>query len=449
MSKALPFVVAAVLGGAALVPVYYATQHPTTELGAKADKNAAPVAKISYALGYEVAKQTPPELDTNSFITGFRDAHAQKPAAYTEEELQAAYVDFQKEIQQKQLNETKKAEATSNSFLAENAKKEGVKTTASGLQYKIIKEGTGKQPSSTSVVKVHYKGQLTDGKVFDSSYDRGEPIEFPLNQVIPGWTEGLQLMKEGGKATLYIPANLGYGEHVLSFILEEIMKKLSLILIASAIGTVQAAPTTLKSPQKEQLGYSYGYLMGKGNAETLKDLNIETFVQGLKDATQGKTASLSDEEMANVLNQYKKRLEAKQLIEFQELAQQNEQVGQAFLAENAKKADIITTKSGLQYQVLQEGKGKSPKATSMVKVNYEGRLLDGTVFDSSIARNHPAEFKLNQVISGWTEGVQTMKEGGKSRFFIPADLAYGDIGAGDGIGPNSTLIFDIELIEVK
>ncbi|SUU07452.1 FKBP-type peptidyl-prolyl cis-trans isomerase [Acinetobacter haemolyticus] len=211
MSKALPVIVAAILGGAALVPIYYATQHPATELGSKADKNAAPVAKISYALGYEVAKQTPPELETSAFITGFRDGHADKPAAYTEEELQAAYVEFQQEMQQKQIEESEKAEATSNTFLTENAKKEGVKTTDSGLQYKVTKEGTGKKPTETSVVKVHYKGQLTDGKVFDSSYDRGEPIEFPLNQVIPGWTEGLQLMKEGGKATFYIPANLGYG----------------------------------------------------------------------------------------------------------------------------------------------------------------------------------------------------------------------------------------------
>ncbi|MFX8627787.1 FKBP-type peptidyl-prolyl cis-trans isomerase, partial [Acinetobacter baumannii] len=109
---------------------------------------------------------------------------------------------------------------------------------------------------------------------------------------------------------------------------------------------------------------------------------------------------------------------------------------------------VITTKSGLQYQVLKEGSGKTPKATSRVKVNYEGRLLDGTVFDSSIARNHPVDFQLNQVIAGWTEGLQTIKEGGKTRFFIPAKLAYGEVGAGDSIGPNSTLIFDIELLQV-
>ncbi|WP_035338810.1 FKBP-type peptidyl-prolyl cis-trans isomerase [Acinetobacter junii] len=227
------------------------------------------------------------------------------------------------------------------------------------------------------------------------------------------------------------------------------MKKLTLTLITLMIGTVQAAPITLKSPQKDQLGYSYGYLMGKGNTETLKDLNIETFVLGLEDAIKGKPATLSDEQMATVLNQYKKRLEAKQLVEFQEQAEKNAQEGKKFLAENAKKSDIITTKSGLQYQILQQGTGKSPKLTSTVKVNYEGRLIDGTVFDSSIARNHPVEFKLNQVISGWTEGVQTMKEGGKSRFFVPSNLAYGDVGAGDAIGPNSTLIFDIELLEVR
>lgn len=236
---------------------------------------------------------------------------------------------------------------------------------------------------------------------------------------------------------------------MLSFILEERMKKLTLTLITLMIGTVQAAPITLKSPQKDQLGYSYGYLMGKGNTETLKDLNIETFVLGLEDAIKGKPATLSDEQMATVLNQYKKRLEAKQLVEFQEQAEKNAQEGKKFLAENAKKSDIITTKSGLQYQILQQGAGKSPKLTSTVKVNYEGRLIDGTVFDSSIARNHPVEFKLNQVISGWTEGVQTMKEGGKSRFFVPSNLAYGDVGAGDAIGPNSTLIFDIELLEVR
>jgi len=211
MSKALPIAVAVLLGGAALVPVYYATQNPAAQTS-KASKDASAVSKISYALGYEVAHQTPPELDINSFVTGVREGHARTEPAYTEEELQAAYEQFQKEMQQKQLDSTKQAQASSDSFLTENAKKAGVKTTASGLQYLVTKEGTGKQPAASSIVKVHYTGKLVDGTVFDSSVERGEPIEFPLNQVIPGWTEGLQLMKEGGKATLYIPSQLGYGE---------------------------------------------------------------------------------------------------------------------------------------------------------------------------------------------------------------------------------------------
>ncbi|MDQ9022762.1 FKBP-type peptidyl-prolyl cis-trans isomerase [Acinetobacter sichuanensis] len=212
MSKALPIAVAVLLGGAALVPVYYATQHPVDVNKSSISKTAKPVEKISYALGYEVASQTPAEVDVDTFISGIRDAHAKKERLFTDEELQVAYTEFQKEVQAKQLADAKASVSQSDNFLAENAKKEGVKTTASGLQYKITKQGDGKAPTAESVVTVHYKGQLLDGKVFDSSYDRGEPIEFPLNQVIPGWTEGLQLMKEGGKATLYIPSKLAYGE---------------------------------------------------------------------------------------------------------------------------------------------------------------------------------------------------------------------------------------------
>jgi FKBP-type peptidyl-prolyl cis-trans isomerase FklB len=228
------------------------------------------------------------------------------------------------------------------------------------------------------------------------------------------------------------------------------MKKIGLIIATStmSLSVFAATPITNKSPAKEQFSYSYGYLMGRNNTDALTDLNLDIFYQGLQEGAQSKTARLTDEEMAKAINDYKKTLEAKQLVEFQKTGQLNTQAGTAFLADNAKKTGVITTKSGLQYQILKEGNGQKPKATSRVKVNYEGRLLDGTVFDSSIARNHPVEFQLSQVIAGWTEGLQTMKEGGKTRFFIPANLAYGEVGAGDTIGPNSTLIFDIELLQV-
>lgn len=223
------------------------------------------------------------------------------------------------------------------------------------------------------------------------------------------------------------------------------------IFLASTLlfsATTFAKPITTSSSSSEQAGYSFGYLMGRTNAESMKDLNLEAFIQGLREAAQGKEASLTDEEMARVLTQYKKQAEAQQLIELRKQAEENSKIGTAFLAENAKKAGMQTTASGLQYQVLKAGTGKTPKISSKVKVDYEGRLIDGTIFDSSIARQQPAEFQVNQVIQGWTEGLQLMKEGAKYRFFIPAHLAYGQIGSGDIIEPNSTLIFDVELLQV-
>jgi FKBP-type peptidyl-prolyl cis-trans isomerase FklB len=209
-----------------------------------------------------------------------------------------------------------------------------------------------------------------------------------------------------------------------------------------------AKTVSTSSSLNEQVGYSFGYLLGRSNAESMKELDLDAFILGLKTAAQDQPSALTDEQMANVLTQYKKRNDAKQLIELKQKAEANLMMGTAFLAANAKKPGIRSTSSGLQYQILQPGSGKSPKASSRVKVNYEGRLIDGTVFDSSIARAQPAEFQVSQVIQGWTEGLQLMKEGSKYRFFIPAKLGYGQIGSGDAIEPNSTLIFDIELLEI-
>ena len=223
---------------------------------------------------------------------------------------------------------------------------------------------------------------------------------------------------------------------------------MTLLCLCMFTTTGFAKTVTNSSSLNEQVGYSFGYLMGRSNAESVKDLDLDAFILGLKTAAQGGKSALTDEEMARVLTQHKKQSDAKQLIELKKKADANAKIGAEFLAANAKKQGIQTTQSGLQYQILKPGTGPSPKANSIVKVNYEGRLIDGTVFDSSIARNQTAEFQVSQVIQGWTEGLQLMKEGAEYRFFIPAQLGYGQIGSGDVIEPNSTLIFDIELIEI-
>lgn len=224
------------------------------------------------------------------------------------------------------------------------------------------------------------------------------------------------------------------------------------VLMANAADAAPPSASTVSisnaSSETQKVGYSFGYLMGKGNREAINDLDMNAFISGFKTGYADQKATLTEDEIRTTLMAYKQRREAEEMKEIQKMGAENIQKGTVFLAENAKKAGIKTTASGLQYEVLKDGSGVNPKATDQVQVHYEGKLLDGTVFDSSVARGEPATFPLNGVISGWTEGVQLMKEGAKYRFYIPSALAYGETGAGS-IPPNSVLIFDVELLKVN
>ncbi|HPE30677.1 MAG TPA: FKBP-type peptidyl-prolyl cis-trans isomerase [Parvularculaceae bacterium] len=262
--------------------------------------------------------------------------------------------------------------AASEKFLSENGARDGVKTTASGLEYEVLSQGPdgGVSPKETDLVEVHYVGTLIDGVEFDSSRARGAAARFPLNQVIPGWTEGVQLMHEGDRYRFYLPPELAYG----------------------ATGT----PGGPIGPNQ---------------------------------------ALIFDVELLKVIS-----------------PERNAAASKKFLEDNAKKQGVKTTESGLQYEVLAKGPadGKSPTDANIVRVNYRGTLLDGTEFDSSYARGEPAEFPLARVIPGWTEGVQLMHEGDKFKFYIPSQLAYGEMGTPGGpIGPNEALVFEVELLAVK
>lgn len=229
---------------------------------------------------------------------------------------------------------------------------------ASGLAFKVLQKGTGaEKPNAWDKVKVHYTGWMTDGKMFDSSVQRGQPAEFPLNGVIKGWTEGLQLMVVGEKRRFWIPGNLAYGD----------------------------------TPRRP----------GGPSGTLVFDVELLGITAGVKPPAA------------------------------------------------APPKDAKKTKSGLAYKVLQKGKGKvHPKAEDTVTCHYSGWTTDGKMFDSSVQRGKPAEFSLTGVIKGWTEGVPLMVEGEKTRFWIPANLAYGDPPPHPGV-PAGMLIFDIELISIK
>ena len=197
----------------------------------------------------------------------------------------------------------------------------------------------------------------------------------------------------------------------------------------------------------DKLSYGLGLGIGQQLAQmNIEGLNIDDFADAIRDVINGNDLKVEHREAQQIVQNYFAEQEKKLQAERAEKGKAAKEAGEKYLAENAKKEGIITTASGLQYKVLKEGTGKQPKATDKVRCHYEGFLIDGTVFDSSVQRGEPAVFPLDGVIVGWTEGLQLMREGGKYRFFIPYKLGYGEGGAGASIPPFATLVFDVELL---
>jgi FKBP-type peptidyl-prolyl cis-trans isomerase len=199
---------------------------------------------------------------------------------------------------------------------------------------------------------------------------------------------------------------------------------------------------------QDRASYVIGYNLGRTLKQNDVDANSDLIVKGLRDGLAGANGMLTDAEMQSTMQEFQKQVQTQQEAKQKVIGEKNKTEGEAFLAKNKARAGVKTTASGLQYEVEKEGTGPTPKPTDTVTVNYKGTLMDGSTFDSSYDRGQPATFVLNQVIPGWTEGVQLMKVGSKYKFYIPAALGYGDKGAGNTIGPNSPLIFEVELLSI-
>lgn len=233
------------------------------------------------------------------------------------------------------------------------------------------------------------------------------------------------------------------------------------LVVGTSFVMAQDAPPAAKpaqakgaaaAPASANLTADASYAIGLGFGQNIKEqgleLDLNQVLAGLKDGMTAAKPRLTEAQMEQVMTAFRDQFVAQQTAKAKAVGEKNKADGAKFLAENAAKPGVKTTKSGLQYQITAEGNGPAPKATDIVKVNYRGTLLDGTEFDSSYKRNEPIEFPLNRVIPGWTEGLQLMKKGGKARLFIPSELAYGENPPGGTIGPNAVLVFDIELLDV-
>jgi FKBP-type peptidyl-prolyl cis-trans isomerase FklB len=248
------------------------------------------------------------------------------------------------------------------------------------------------------------------------------------------------------------------------------MKRVLILLVFSAFLACSCGNTQSEKPEhaakkeiteadlkteEDKVSYSIGYSMGQNFKKDEIIVDLELFQQGVEDGFAGGKQALSEDEMRKTMMAFQQKMRAKRQVEYRKQmeerkkqGEENKGKGTAFLEENKSKEGVVVLESGLQYKILEKGTGDSPRATDTVKCHYKGTTIDGKEFDSSYGRGEPATFALNRVIKGWTEGLQLMKEGGKWQFFVPSELAYGERGAGQNIGPNEVLVFEVELIEI-
>jgi FKBP-type peptidyl-prolyl cis-trans isomerase len=227
--------------------------------------------------------------------------------------------------------------------------------------------------------------------------------------------------------------------------------KHSAVAIVAAAGVTLAAPAVLAQSLEtdaEKLGYTIGMDIGNSLKQQGAEFDLDAMIAAVRAVMNNEETLLTTEEASAIRQAYIQQQTEQAEAERLAAGSENLEAGQAFLADNAARDGVVVTDSGLQYEVIEAGEGAKPAATDTVTVHYRGTLLDGREFDSSYSRGQPAQFPLNRVIPGWTEGVQLMSPGAKYRFYIPSDLAYGERGAGELIGPNATLIFDVELLDI-